>query len=489
MPRKNLLPGLLLFTLAPFFRLGGQEREEWYRLFLAGKPAGYVHQIVAVSPGGEILTRSLQRLEIRRDRTALELEVELKLWEDQDGAVLRYTLATKMSKLATVVEGKVSGQDLQITTGEPGQARTSTVAYDPKARGPHWLEEAEKRELKRPGDRFAAVAFFPEANRCGQVEVALEKEEAVELPGGKRSLFRRVSRIDILPGTDLFEWVDAEGTVWKVRFKMLGMTIEQARSSREEVLKEKIASPPEIFLTTSVRPDRPLGSSFKSKPVTYRIVLLEGDFKSRKIESSFQAAGQTLVREESPAARVIRIERVLPAKAVPLPVPAAAELRPYLTPNHFIQSDDPEIQAAARKAIGEAKEAFEAAKRLERWVRDHIRKKDLETGFASAKETLQSRAGDCTEHGVLFAALARAAGIPARIATGLVYHDGAFVGHLWTEVYIDRWIPLDATRGAGEVGADHIAMATTSLADATLADVFLELVQILGNLKIDILEP
>ena len=40
---------------------------------------------------------------------------------------------------------------------------------------------------------------------------------------------------------------------------------------------------------------------------------------------------------------------------------------------------------------------------------------------ATAAEVARSREGDCTEHAVLLAALARARGIPARVAMGLVY--------------------------------------------------------------------
>ena len=52
--------------------------------------------------------------------------------------------------------------------------------------------------------------------------------------------------------------------------------------------------------------------------------------------------------------------------------------------------------------------------------------------------------------------LARARGIPARVAIGLVYMEGeqAFGYHMWTEVYIDkRWIPIDGTLALGGIGA------------------------------------
>ena len=55
----------------------------------------------------------------------------------------------------------------------------------------------------------------------------------------------------------------------------------------------------------------------------------------------------------------------------------------------------------------------------------------------SAREVLRTRVGDCNEHTVLYVAMARALGLPARIAVGLVYLRGAFYYHAWPEVYVD----------------------------------------------------
>ncbi len=50
----------------------------------------------------------------------------------------------------------------------------------------------------------------------------------------------------------------------------------------------------------------------------------------------------------------------------------------------------------------------------------------MSLSIPSALEVLEQRAGDCNEHTVLFTALARAAGIPCRVATGLAWSTGQF---------------------------------------------------------------
>ena len=65
-------------------------------------------------------------------------------------------------------------------------------------------------------------------------------------------------------------------------------------------------------------------------------------------------------------------------------------------------------------------------------------------------EVLACRKGKCSEYSTLFASLARAVGIPTRIALGERMMPGQWGGHMWNEVYVGRWIPVDAS--VNEVG-------------------------------------
>lgn len=64
------------------------------------------------------------------------------------------------------------------------------------------------------------------------------------------------------------------------------------------------------------------------------------------------------------------------------------------------------------------------------------------------------RTGKCTEYTTLFGSLARAAGIPTRVALGQRRFAGgtgdSWGGHMWNEVFVGEWIPVDAS--ANEVG-------------------------------------
>ena len=98
------------------------------------------------------------------------------------------------------------------------------------------------------------------------------------------------------------------------------------------------------------------------------------------------------------------------------------------------------------------------------------------TSHFSAVETLIRASGDCTGTAVVLAALGRAAGIPTRVADGLVYSaeryhgmSNAFMPHSWTLAYVDgRWRSFDAALPVG-FDTSHIALSIGDGDDAQLA--------------------
>jgi len=158
---------------------------------------------------------------------------------------------------------------------------------------------------------------------------------------------------------------------------------------------------------------------------------------------------------------------------------AGAELKPYQEPEPLIQSDDPRIQAQARQIIENTRRPDVAARRLTAWVHEHLRK-EVSVGIQSALDVYARRAGDCNEHTVLFVALARAVGLPARTAAGLVYLDGTFYYHAWPEVWLNGWVAVDPTFGQFPADAAHLRLTVGGLARQ------LELVRLIGRLEVDV---
>jgi len=159
----------------------------------------------------------------------------------------------------------------------------------------------------------------------------------------------------------------------------------------------------------------------------------------------------------------------------------------YLAAEPFIESDAPEIRAEAETATRGAAGARARAEKLTRYVNALLDKKPT-VSLPSAREVLRTKVGDCNEHTALYVAMARAAGIPARIAVGLVFIHGAFYYHAWPEVYIedgtDRglWLPVDPTLNQFPADATHLRLARGGL------DKQAAILPMIGRLKIDVLD-
>ncbi|UCD24110.1 MAG: lasso peptide biosynthesis protein [Gemmatimonadota bacterium] len=156
------------------------------------------------------------------------------------------------------------------------------------------------------------------------------------------------------------------------------------------------------------------------------------------------------------------------------------EIGSYLQPEPLIQSRDPRIEAQARQIVGRRRNPVRRVELLNSWVYENIEKR-ITVSVPSALEVLESRRGDCNEHTVLFVALARAQGIPARTAAGLVHIDGNFYYHAWPEVWLNGWVAVDPTLGQLPADATHLRFTIGGLARQV------ELIQLIGRLNLEVL--
>jgi hypothetical protein len=175
-------------------------------------------------------------------------------------------------------------------------------------------------------------------------------------------------------------------------------------------------------------------------------------------------------------------EGLEPGYSLPYP---RMDLREALEPEPLVQSGDPRIRRAAESMVRRGgripTDPVVVAERLARGVYESLRK-EVVFALPSALAVLESGRGDCTEHTVLFVALARSLGLPARTAVGLVYLEGAFYYHAWPEVWLGSWVAVDPTFGEVPAGAAHLRFLTGTLARQV------EVARLIGTLEIEVLE-
>jgi transglutaminase-like putative cysteine protease len=151
------------------------------------------------------------------------------------------------------------------------------------------------------------------------------------------------------------------------------------------------------------------------------------------------------------------------------------------SPETLIESREPEIAFQAAEIVGSNRTAIVVAERLNGWVHRSLTKR-ITFGIPSALQVLRARSGDCNEHTQLYVAMARAVGLPARVATGLAYIDRKFYYHAWPEVFVGEWIAVDPTLGQFPADAAHLRFALGGLGRQ------MDLLRLIGNLEIDVID-
>lgn len=155
----------------------------------------------------------------------------------------------------------------------------------------------------------------------------------------------------------------------------------------------------------------------------------------------------------------------------------------YLKPAVKIESDAPEIKTQATSLASGTKNQEELARTLASWTADWL--KDTIDDGGSAVESFKSKSGNCQTHARLYTALARAAGIPTRFVSGLVYQEGkGFLYHSWAESFIgNRWVSVDPTYNQLPADPTHL-----KLLEGHLPEDMAPIIAIIGRIKMTILE-
>ena len=137
------------------------------------------------------------------------------------------------------------------------------------------------------------------------------------------------------------------------------------------------------------------------------------------------------------SAKVIAItaELALANKPNSISAPTSA----FLGSEPFIEANNVQVQKLAHTLISGT--PFETAKNIQGWLVDNIQSIAYIPDDRGALYALKQRSGDCTEFSYLFAALARANGLPARVMGGYVYENNAALNaadyHNWVEFFTD----------------------------------------------------
>ena len=410
------------------------ERDEWFGVERDGSRVGRSHRVTTRSASGQRVTEdllvSLTMLGVpQMVRTSLEAET------DERFALRRFRFTLVSPATTFSAAGTTDGRRLAVTYGPEGRRQQATIPLAEPIYLPVTLRSRVLAGDLAPGTSYGVPVFNPLTLRNEPLTVTVGARETV-------AGIEAIVLTEEQHGMRARVWLEPDGTVLREEGS-LGLTL--VRESREQALAGDAALAPLDLVAAS------------RIPVEGRI---DDPRHLARLTLRMRGAAAASVPADPPRQRLsgdrLRIEReVVPASARLHPADGA--LAAYLAPDPFIESDDAAIRATAQAIVGSEGDATATAHALVAWVNEHLEQAPTIT-VPSARDVLAARRGDCNEHAVLLAALARAAGIPARVVAGAMYLDGAFYYHAWNELWLGSWVTADAVFRQLPADATHVKL-------------------------------
>lgn len=329
------------------------------------------------------------------------------------------------------------------------------------------------RQLK-VGDVYDYKYFNPAGLTLDDVHAEVVGTDTTDIEGVQ---FKTLLVRNMTPLGEMKCWIDEKGNMLKIA-AILGLNM--IKEPKEKALKfENSYLPPEdLAVATSAPVDKEILAPRYVKSLKLRLVgLLDQKLAiSDKRQQAKYIPGEPPVGEYTIVATEFNSE-----KALELPI-KDKKLADYLKDSPYVQASQDEIQAQSKKIVGSETNSYLAAGMIRAWVNANMRSKADIGIMRSAVDVFHGKTGVCRDYAVLYAALARAAGIPTKMVSGLVYFEGRFYYHAWAESFVGEWVPFDPTLTTDFVDATHI-----KLAEGEATSMF-DMVKTMGALKAEVIE-
>ena len=452
---------------------GSPEEKMYYAMEMNGQVYGYVElSISMIKEKGKPLLQLKETVENRI--SALGVTVDTQGWSETriDPETGRFSFSEQVIDSGSLkfhitasIEGNTARINLQPGGGEKVVPLPKGVLLENQYYFPHLLKGSDKDNLK---PTFYQVLDVLDRN-IHRVTVTRKGPEPVQI-GGKTYRAIILESLDHDIGFKFRQWVNADNgyllksegprtTQWladpSIKDKIQRVNIDIHLLAKAGAAISDIPAISHLKIRAKLEP---VGNWITPASLRVSGQSFEGTVEENRIEGVFE----------------VRHEKYDGRKAPPFPPNFGRdpELRAFLAPEDFIESDDPVLIQKAKELTAGAKDSWEAARRLSSWVAEEIGY-DI-PGGASARNTYDVREGECGAHSRLFTAFCRGVGIPARVVWGCMYVPnlgGSFGQHAWNEVYMGEigWIPVDTTaKEVDYADSGHIRLGVLSSAHIAL---------------------
>jgi hypothetical protein len=430
-------------------------KEQWMGAYLNGEKIGYTYRKVTESTDGYTI---IYKLNVRLKMIGAEKNIETYINADTDKLfrLLSFTFNLK-SDVDMVVSGRVDGKTLLLSIDEGGMKSKQAIELkEPPYLNLSVIPNILKRGLVT-GNKIYMPVIEPTDLGQGYMEVEVVKKDSIMSMGKRQDVYKLKGSFR---GIETFTWLTDKGEVLREESPLGLIFIKETEDD-------------------AIQPGKPSIDLIAQTAIPFNLKLPD-DTKYLKVKISGVDLGKLQINGGRQTLRgdILEIKKEA-IDSMPSFIKGGKGVfsDEYLKDTMFIQSKDPKIVSLSKNIIGKERDLLRRTRLIYEWVYKNI-KKVPKISLPLATEVLKTKQGDCNEHTTLFVALARAAGIPSRIAVGITYKDGSFYYHAWPEVYMNKWIAVDPTLGQFPADASHIRLLTGDI------DKQLQLLSIIGKLKL-----
>jgi hypothetical protein len=193
------------------------------------------------------------------------------------------------------------------------------------------------------------------------------------------------------------------------------------------------------------------------------------DFRQR-LEAGIDAEGRTI--------GVSLIRKNKPPEALPLPI-LHKDFYPFVRGDSVLSLDGDAVRRRANALKAWERDSDVVMRALAATIRREF-VRDPFIPATTANGVAQFPRGSSLHASLLFVAVARAVGLPARFAFGVTPLDGRWTTKMWVEIWSGDWVPVDAVTGEAITDAAHIKL----LDAVSMTDVLDQSGRLRGNLSI-----
>ena len=438
----------------------GFAQETYLGLYLQGTKLGYSSYKMSDDVlNGKAVKRNDSRTYINAGLlgTAMQMELESVSWSDANGRPIKMRFISRSAGRTQTLDAAFKGQQVLLDIVNNGVASKKTLEVPAGGQ----IVDDPLTPIVAGGFAVGTTKTYyvldPTTASLIKNEVVLKGPAEADVKGTKVKALR-VDVIDPRANTTLY--MSSKGDLIKAEGPMgIEMVPESKEVAMGTTTEPGYRPSVDLALVTSIKTDKPITNPGKLKFLKMR-------FTGKDLSRAPKDAHQTLVGKGDSWVLTVHPPQ-LGASAGKTIAVAGKSMSRWLKPSLHIPSNSPQFKTLAKQVVGGEANAKKAALKIKNYVNAQMKPNAGIGVLRDATEIIKSKEGVCRDYAILTATLMRSAGIPTKVASGLVNWDGNFYYHAWVEIWDGtRWLGMDSTTAEPQISASHVKLSDGNVEEA-----------------------